>query len=74
MFHMHPNAEIGYLTQDSQILFDTFLEISGGGSSGNSSVDIMPMIDSFLTRLHKGFDMFILEEKIKETGTTITPY
>lgn len=35
MFGMHPNAEIGYLTQQCDQLFSTIMDVSGG-SSGDS--------------------------------------
>ncbi|CAD8057207.1 unnamed protein product [Paramecium primaurelia] len=34
MFGMHPNAEIGYLTQQCETLFSTILDVQGGSSSG----------------------------------------
>jgi dynein heavy chain len=34
MFGMHPNAEIGYLTAHCDTVFETILEVSGGGSGG----------------------------------------
>ena len=55
-------------------MFDTFLDISGGGSAGGSgSGDILPIIESYLARLHKEFDMIMLAGKIEEKGP-ITPY
>jgi len=33
-FGLHPNAEIGYLTNSSQALFNTILSISGSADSG----------------------------------------
>jgi dynein heavy chain len=37
MFGMHPNAEIGYLTQQCDALFSTIQDVSGGSSSGGGS-------------------------------------
>jgi len=37
MFGLHPNAEIGYLTNVAEDLFSTILSLSGGGSGGGSS-------------------------------------
>ena len=39
MFGMHPNAEIGYLTLNSEVLFDTILSVEGGKVGGGGSKD-----------------------------------
>ena len=36
MFGLHPNAEIGYLTQTGEEIFGYILSIEGGGSSGGA--------------------------------------
>ena len=39
MFGMHPNAEIGYLTQSCQDLCNTILDTQGGSGGGGGSKD-----------------------------------
>ena len=36
MFGLHPNAEIGYLTNQGETMFDTILSVQGGGGSGGA--------------------------------------
>jgi len=54
MFGLHPNAEIGYLTNQGEMLFQTILQCSGGtGGGGASQKDevVKEMIDRFLEAL-----------------------
>ncbi len=37
MFGLHPNAEIGYLTNEGETIFSTILSVSGASSSGGGS-------------------------------------
>lgn len=43
---MHPNAEIGYLTEQCQTLFSTILDVQGGSTGGASKKD-----DGVMTQL-----------------------
>lgn len=36
-FGLHPNAEIGYLTDQCNTIFQTIIEVQGGGGGGGSS-------------------------------------
>ncbi|CAM9266952.1 unnamed protein product [Chrysoparadoxa australica] len=66
-FGLHPNAEIGYLTQRCETLFQTILNIgggSGGGGGGNDSVVKDTMLD-LLERLPEDFAMLPLQLKAK---------
>jgi len=71
MFGLHPNAEIGYLTTQSETLFSTIQQVSGGGGSGSGdSGKVKTIIDNFLSVLPADFNMFDLHGKAKEK----TPY
>lgn len=37
MFGLHPNAEIGYLTNLGETIFNTVLKVSGSAGGGGSS-------------------------------------
>ena len=73
MFGLHPNAEIGYLTQQGETLFSTILQCSGGsgggGAKGKDAI-VKGMIDRFLDQLPQPFIMLDLYAKAKER----TPY
>lgn len=71
MFGLHPNAEIGYLTTQSETLFSTILSISGGGSGdGNQDDKVKTLITNFLTTIPPEFNMFDVNSKAKDK----TPY
>ena len=73
MFGMHPNAEIGYLTQTCEQVFSTVLEVQGGSSGGGSAKKddgVMITLTDFKTRCPHEYNMLTVEDKIKEK----TPY
>jgi len=71
MFGLHPNAEIGYLTTQSETLFSTILSVSGGGSGGGGSDDkVKQLIANFLGVLPEDFKMIDIFAKAKD----MTPY
>ncbi len=74
MFGMHPNAEIGYLTAQCEQLFNTILEVKGGGSSGGSKKEdgVMSILQSIRSKATTEYNMLIIEERIK--GETKTPF
>jgi dynein heavy chain, axonemal len=71
MFGLHPNAEIGYLTTQSETLFSTILSVSGGGAAGGGDDGkVKTIIQTFLSTLPADFNMFDVHAKAKEK----TPY
>jgi dynein heavy chain len=69
MFGLHPNAEIGYLTNQGESLFTTILQCSGGsGGGGGSSKEqiVNEMIVRFLETLPPQFVMLDIYAKAKE--------
>jgi len=63
MFGMHPNAEIGYLTTQCEKLFNTILDVSGGGSGGGSKDGddaVKTLLADLQKRLPARFQMIIL--------------
>ena len=64
MFGLHPNAEIGYLTNWTSQIFTTILSLGGGGGSagGNSTAAVKESMDYCLKTLPEPFFMLgILE-------------
>jgi dynein heavy chain len=71
MFGLHPNAEIGYLTTQSETLFSTILSVQGGGSGGAGDDDkVKTIITNFQGTLPADFNMFDIFSKAKDK----TPY
>jgi len=71
MFGLHPNAEIGYLTNQSETLFSTILEVSGGGAGGSGDDGkVKNIIVNFLASLPADFNMFDVMSKVKD----VNPY
>lgn len=71
MFGLHPNAEIGYLSTQSETLFATIQSVSGGSASGGGDDDkVKNIIATFLSTLPGDFNMFEVHGKVKE----VTPY
>ena len=61
MFGLHPNAEIGYLTNQGETLFSQIQQVSGSsGSAGGKSAEdtAKELIQKFLTTLPPDFVMF----------------
>jgi dynein heavy chain len=72
MFWLHPNAEIGYLTNQGLNVFSTIMKISGGGGGGGGG-DLSAAtehINNYLALLPPDIDMFEVRSKITE----YTPY
>lgn len=73
LFGMHPNAEIGYLTQTCDTIFATIMEISGsqaGGSGSKKEQGVMNILMDLKARTPIDFNMIEITGKVKEK----TPY
>eukprot|EP00388_Colpodella_angusta_P034964 GDKK01034418.1.p1 GENE.GDKK01034418.1~~GDKK01034418.1.p1 ORF type:complete len:1450 (+),score=482.90 GDKK01034418.1:98-4351(+) len=77
MFGLHPNAEIGYLTQQSEFVFSSIQEIAGGsgaGGGGNREAEVKKILEGFLARLPANFDLLAIKEKVRANNTITNPY
>ena len=66
MFGLHPNAEIGYLTNWTASIFDTILSLGGGemaGSTGSSTAK--ETMDYFMRTLPEPFHMITIQDNAK---------
>jgi len=71
MFGLHPNAEIGYLTQLGDSLFMTILSVSGASSAaGGGESAVRTIISTFLKELPPNFNLLEINLRIEEK----TPY
>uniref|UniRef100_A0A8C2C2Q0 AAA+ ATPase domain-containing protein n=1 Tax=Cyprinus carpio TaxID=7962 RepID=A0A8C2C2Q0_CYPCA len=76
LYGLHPNAEIGFLTQTSEKLFRTVLEMqprdggSGEGTSGSRDEKVKAALDEILEKLPEEFNMAEMMGKVEER----TPY
>eukprot|EP01041_Mallomonas_annulata_P001785 gene1785-3464_t len=64
MFGLHPNAEIGYLTNWTASIFDTIVSLGGGGGAADSksSGGIKDTMDYFLKTLPEAFQLLTIQE------------
>jgi len=64
MFGLHPNAEIGYLTNWTAAIFETILSLGGGGGGGGggSSSAVKESMDYFVKTLPENFSMITIME------------
>lgn len=72
MFGLHPNAEIGFLTNQGIAIFKTISEISGGGGGGAGG-DIgaaQPIITNYLNLLPANLDMIEIRGRLKPEDYT----
>jgi dynein heavy chain len=71
MFGLHPNAEIGYLTTQSESLFATIQSVQGGaGGGGGDDGKVKNLIVTFVANLPGDFNMFEIMGRAKNK----TPY
>merc|ERR1719316_693028 len=70
MFGLHPNAEIGFLTNQGMAIFSTIQSISGGGGGDISAVS--GNITSLLTTLPQDLDMIEIRGRLRDED--YTPY
>lgn len=67
LFGMHPNAEIGYLTNMCDTIFSTILEVQGGSSGGGKKDSgVLTILMDLKARTPPDFNMLEIEGKIKE--------
>lgn len=74
MFGLHPNAEIGFLTNQGMTIFSTIREIQGGGDGGGGG-DIsaaQAYITSYMGQLPANLDMIEIRGRLKDED--YTPY
>jgi dynein heavy chain len=66
-FGLHPNAEIGYLTEGTQECFNTILNIRGGaGADGDAGASpVRAIMEDLTQRLPVNFVMVIIDQKAK---------
>jgi len=64
MFGLHPNAEIGYLTNWTATIFETILGLGGGdsGKGGTSTSAIKETMDYIIKSLPENFQMITIGE------------
>ena len=64
MFGLHPNAEIGYLTNWTASIFDTILGLGGGdaGGGGSNTSAVKESMDYLLKNLPENFPMISIME------------
>lgn len=66
MFGLHPNAEIGYLTNWTSSIFETILSLGGGGGSGGGAGGgtsaVKEQMDYFIKQLPDPFQMITINE------------
>jgi dynein heavy chain len=74
LFSLHPNAEIGFLTNQGISIFKTVQSVSGGSSSAHS-LDItssLPIISRYVE--HLPADLEMVEVRAKLADEDYTPY
>jgi len=73
LFGLHPNAEIGFLVQTGITLFNTIVDLGGGGAGAEGAGGEDPgkaTLDDLENRLPLNFSMYELRSKVEDE----TPY
>jgi len=72
MFGLHPNAEIGFLTNQGVNIFKTISDITGGGGGGGGGGlgDAQPIITSYLSQLPTNLDMIDIRSRLNPEDYT----
>lgn len=69
MFGLHANAEIGYLTNFGEKLFNTIQACSGGSGGGGGAkkdAEVKVLIEKFLGELPPAYNMIDINSRVKE--------
>jgi len=76
LFGLHPNAEIGYLETLTLGIFETVLNIGGGGGGkGGGGSGVQSVMDKLLEKLPESFIMLIVNETAEpKLKTGHSPY
>ncbi|CAK0791281.1 unnamed protein product [Prorocentrum cordatum] len=72
MYWLHPNAEIGFLTNQGIGIFETISAVTGGGGGGGGA-DISaagPIITSYMGQLPSNLDMIEIRSRLKPEDFT----
>jgi len=72
MFWLHPNAEIGFLTNQGIAIFKTIADISGGGGGGGAGdiSEAQSVITNYMGQLPANLDMIDIRSRLKEEDYT----
>jgi len=72
MYWLHPNAEIGFLTNQGIDTFKTISEMSGvgGGGGGGGIADALPIINNYQGQLPPNLDMLDIRSRLKDEDYT----
>jgi len=72
MFWLHPNAEIGFLTNQGIAIFKTVASISGGGGGGGSGdiSEAQALINTYMAQLPPNLDMIEIRSRLKDEDYT----
>uniref|UniRef100_A0A7S2PZ92 Dynein heavy chain C-terminal domain-containing protein n=3 Tax=Zooxanthella nutricula TaxID=1333877 RepID=A0A7S2PZ92_9DINO len=72
MFGLHPNAEIGFLTNQGVAIFKTVSEISGGGGSGGGGgiEGASSIMASYQSQLPENLDMIEIRGRLRDEDYT----
>lgn len=69
VFGLHPNSEIGYLTTETNVLFQTILEILGGGGGGGGEGGDeanQALVQLYLEKTPEDLDMLEIVDQLKD--------
>lgn len=67
IFGLHANAEIGYLSKESVILFQTILEVQGSGgasSEGDAGGNDIKLVETYLAKTPEYLNMIEITDQL----------
>ena len=77
MFGMHSNAEINYLTNQTEYIFNQIIDIQGGsgGSGGSSENNMKEIVTKLIGQVPQSFQYIKIKERMIAKGGEIpSPY